>query len=60
MIDAKENTNYANLDTNIKKKLGQDKAVNTLVEAILVSKSGMRPTNKPIGSFLFVESNRYR
>ena len=55
MIDAKENTNYANLDTNIKKKLfGQDKAVNTLVEAILVSKSGMRPTNKPIGSFLFV------
>ena len=55
MIDAKENTNYANLDSNIKKKLfGQDKAVNTLVEAILVSKSGMRPTNKPIGSFLFV------
>ena len=55
MIDAKENNNYANLDSNIKKKLfGQDKAVNTLVEAILVSKSGMRPTNKPIGSFLFV------
>ena len=55
MIDAKENTNYAHLDINIKKKLfGQDKAVNTLVEAILVSKSGMRPTNKPIGSFLFV------
>ena len=55
MIDAKENTNYANLETNIKKKLfGQDKAVTTLVEAILVAKSGMRPTNKPIGSFLFV------
>ena len=55
MIDAKEHTNYAHLDINIKKKLfGQDKAVNTLVEAILVSKSGMRPTNKPIGSFLFV------
>lgn len=55
MIDAKENTNYANLDNNIKKKLfGQDKAISTLVESILVSKSGMRPTNKPIGSFLFV------
>ena len=55
MIDAKENTNYANLETNIKKKLfGQDGAVSTLVEAILVAKSGMRPTNKPIGSFLFV------
>jgi len=55
MIDAKQNTNYENLDSNIKTKLfGQDKAVGTLVEAILVSKSGMRPTNKPIGSFLFV------
>ena len=55
MIDAKENTNYANLETNIKKKLfGQDKAVGALVESILVAKSGMRQTNKPIGSFLFV------
>ena len=55
MIDAKENTNYANLEDNIKKKLfGQDKAVGALVESILVAKSGMRPTNKPIGSFLFV------
>ena len=55
MIDAKENTNYANLEHNIKQKLfGQNKAVGTLVESILVAKSGMRPTNKPIGSFLFV------
>ena len=55
MIDAKENANYANLEDNIKKKLfGQDGAINTLTEAIFVAKSGMRPTNKPIGSFLFV------
>ena len=55
MIDAKENTNYVNLEDNIKKKLfGQDKAVSALVESILVSKSGMRDRNKPIGSFLFV------
>ena len=55
MINAKENTNYANLETNIQKKLfGQDKAVGALVESILVAKSGMRQTNKPIGSFLFV------
>ena len=55
MIDAKENANFANLETNIKSKLfGQDKAVGALVEAILVAKSGMRPTNKPIGNFLFV------
>ena len=55
MIDAKENTNYANLESNIRTNLfGQNKAVSTLVESILVAKSGMRPTNKPIGSFLFV------
>jgi ATP-dependent Clp protease ATP-binding subunit ClpA len=55
MIDAKENTNYVNLESNIKTKLfGQDKAVSSLVESILVSKSGMRERNKPIGSFLFV------
>ena len=55
MIDAKENTNYVNLESNIKTKLfGQDGAVSSLVESILVSKSGMRERNKPIGSFLFV------
>jgi len=55
MIDAKENTNYITLEDNIKTKLfGQDGAVSTLVESILVSKSGMRERNKPIGSFLFV------
>ena len=55
MIDAKENTNYITLEDNIKTKLfGQDGAVSSLVESILVSKSGMRERNKPIGSFLFV------
>ncbi len=55
MIDAKENSNYVNLESNIKTKLfGQDTAVGALVESILVSKSGMRDRNKPIGSFLFV------
>ena len=55
MIDAKENNNFINLEDNIKKKLfGQDGAVGTLVESILVSKSGMRERNKPVGSFLFV------
>jgi len=33
---------------------GQDNAVDKIVEAILVSKSGLREPNKPIGSFLFV------
>lgn len=55
MIDAKQNTNYANLENNIKAKIfGQDTAVQQLTDAIFVAKAGMRPTNKPIGSFLFV------
>jgi ATP-dependent Clp protease ATP-binding subunit ClpA len=55
MIDAKENNNFGSLEDNIKKKLfGQDGAVSALVESILVSKSGMRERNKPVGSFLFV------
>ena len=55
MIDAKQNTNYANLETNIKSKIfGQDTAVQQLTDAIFVAKAGMRPRNKPVGSFLFV------
>ena len=51
----KKITNYGSLEDNIKKKLfGQDGAVSALVESILVSKSGMRERNKPVGSFLFV------
>lgn len=33
---------------------GQNEAIEKIVEAILVSKSGLREPNKPIGSFLFV------
>jgi len=55
MIDAKQNTNYEKLEGNIKGKLfGQDEAVEQLTEAIFIAKAGMRPRNKPIGSFLFV------
>ncbi len=55
MIDAKQNTNYANLEDNIKSKIfGQDTAVQQLTDAIFVAKAGMRPRNKPVGSFLFV------
>ena len=55
MIDAKQNTNYANLENNIKSKIfGQDTAVQQLTDAIFVAKAGMRASNKPIGSFLFV------
>jgi ATP-dependent Clp protease ATP-binding subunit ClpA len=55
MIDAKQNTNYEKLEDNIKSKIfGQDTAVQQLTDAIFVAKAGMRPRNKPVGSFLFV------
>jgi ATP-dependent Clp protease ATP-binding subunit ClpA len=55
MIDIKENDAIGNLDSKIKDNVyGQDKAIDTLVEAIVISKSGLRDTNKPIGSYLAV------
>lgn len=55
VIDIESTTGYKNLDSRIKGTVyGQDDAVDKIVEAILVSKSGLREPNKPIGSFLFV------
>jgi ATP-dependent Clp protease ATP-binding subunit ClpA len=55
VIDTESTTGYKNLDGRIKNTVyGQDVAVDKIVEAILVSKSGLREPNKPIGSFLFV------
>ena len=55
VIDTDTTTSYSNLDTRIKETVyGQDEAVDKIVEAILVSKSGLREPHKPIGSFLFV------
>ena len=55
VIDTESTTGYKNLDSRIKGTVyGQDTAVDSIVEAILVSKSGLREPNKPIGSFLFV------
>ncbi len=55
MIDLKENDAISTLHTKIKDVVyGQDNAIDTLVEAIMISKSGLRDCNKPIGSYLFV------
>jgi ATP-dependent Clp protease ATP-binding subunit ClpA len=55
VIDTESTTGYKHLDGRIKNTVyGQDDAVDKIVEAILVSKSGLREPNKPIGSFLFV------
>ncbi len=54
MIDMKENTALENLAPKMKNKVyGQDDAVDKLVEAIFMSKAGLRNPAKPIGSFLF-------
>lgn len=43
-----------NLNANLKQMVfGQDQAVDTLVDAILLARSGLTHPDKPIGSFLF-------
>ena len=55
VIDIESVDTYKNLDTRIKTTVyGQDEAVDKIVENIVVSKSGLREKNKPIGTFLFV------
>jgi len=55
VIDIESVDTYKNLDTRIKKVVfGQNEAVDKIVENIVVSKSGLREKNKPIGSFLLV------
>jgi len=55
VIDVDSTEGYRSLDKRIKNKVyGQDDAIDQIVEAILVAKSGLREPNKPIGSFLLV------
>jgi len=55
MIDQTATAGFENLDKRIKTQVfGQDRAVDQLVESVILSKSGLREANKPIGSFLFV------
>ena len=57
MIDIRENTSLENLGPKVKNKVyGQDEAIDVLVDAIHLAKSGLRNPTKPIGSFLFTGS----
>lgn len=50
-----ESNNLVNLEETIQQNLyGQESAIKTVLEKIYVSKAGMKPLNKPIGSFLFL------
>ena len=58
-VQQKETSNLANLDTNLKKVVfGQEKAIDEIVEKILVAQAGLKVDNKPIGSFVFMGPTR--
>lgn len=53
MIDIKENDSIATLNSKLKDQVyGQNQAIDMIVEAIVISKSGLRDANKPIGTYL--------
>jgi ATP-dependent Clp protease ATP-binding subunit ClpA len=54
-IKEKESNNLAGLDKNLKSEVyGQDEAIDEVVDKILVAQAGLKPENKPIGSFVFM------
>jgi ATP-dependent Clp protease ATP-binding subunit ClpA len=51
----KETSNLENLEKNLKAEVyGQDNAIENIVDKILVAQAGLKPENKPIGSFVFM------
>ena len=54
-IAEKETTNLKNLEDNLKKVIyGQDEAIESIVDKILVSQAGLKPDDKPVGAFVFM------
>jgi ATP-dependent Clp protease ATP-binding subunit ClpA len=54
-VAEKENDNLANLEKNLKGSVfGQDEAIESIVDKILVAQAGLKPDDKPIGSFVFM------
>lgn len=54
-IGAKESTNLAGLEKNLKTKVfGQETAIESLLDKIFISQAGLKAFDKPVGSFLFV------
>ncbi len=50
-----EITKLANIETELKKRvIGQDEAIEIVSKAIRRARIGLKPKNKPIGSFLFL------
>ena len=54
-VKERESENLAHLEDNLKSVVyGQDKAVEDIVDKILVAQAGLKSENKPIGSFVFM------
>jgi len=54
-VKEKETNNLAKLEKNLKGEIyGQDKAIDEIVDKILVAQAGLKQENKPIGSFVFM------
>jgi ATP-dependent Clp protease ATP-binding subunit ClpA len=54
-IAERESEGLANLDKNLRAQVyGQDEAIETLVDKVLVSQAGLQDDDKPIGSFVFM------
>jgi len=54
-IAERETDNLVNLEENLKKVVyGQDQAIESVVDKILVSQAGLKAENKPVGSFVFM------
>jgi ATP-dependent Clp protease ATP-binding subunit ClpA len=54
-IAEQESENLINLEDQLKQEVyGQDNAITEIVDKILVSRAGLKPENKPVGSFVFM------
>ena len=54
-ISQKETDSLVNLEKNLKASVyGQDDAIENIVDKILVAQAGLKPDDKPIGSFIFM------
>ena len=54
-LSQKQASNLKTLEEKMKLQVfGQDKAINTITDKILVARAGLKDLNKPVGSFLFL------
>lgn len=54
-VAERETENLTHLEENLKGTVfGQDEAIESIVDKILVSQAGLKPYDKPIGSFVFM------